>query len=190
MLRGRPPTCRFALLLNRWQDSKDAQFEMHTLLHALSNHLSSQQVTTLIASLQWVHMLLGKSASRVMQLSEQLWPPLFKCLSNQSVEVVRLDIEALARMAPDAAHSVPLCEHLLQLLRHERALLERRGALIVKQLCELLEPRDVYVTLARGLTAEEDLEFASQMVRAVSISYGRLIKQRLLVEESHSFNVH
>ena len=45
-----------------------------------------------------------------------------------ATQVVRLDIEALARMAPDAAHFIPLCEHLLQLLRHERALLERRGA--------------------------------------------------------------
>ena len=44
---------------------------------------------------------------------------------------------------------------MAQLLRYERALLDKRGALIVRQLCEFLEPRDVFVTLARGLTTEE-----------------------------------
>lgn len=39
----------------------------------------------------------------------------------------------------------------------------------VRQLCELLEPRQVFVTLANGLQHEEDLEFASQMVQALNL---------------------
>ena len=54
------------------QQSQDAQFEMHTLLHTLAGHLSSQYVPTLLAALQWVHMLLRKSGPRVMQLSQQV----------------------------------------------------------------------------------------------------------------------
>ena len=72
---------------------------------------------TLLAALQWVHMLLRKSGPRVMQLSQQIWPALFTCLSNASEEVVRLDIEALARMAPTEEHFGPLVEHLLQIFR-------------------------------------------------------------------------
>ena len=61
------------------KQSADALFEMHTLMHALSMHLCSGHVQTLLASLGWVHMLLQKSAHRVMQLSQQIWPALFKC---------------------------------------------------------------------------------------------------------------
>jgi|EP00908_Phaeocystis_cordata_P025753 vacuole morphology and inheritance protein 14 len=114
-------------------------------------------------------MLLQKSGPRVMQLSQQIWPALFKCLSNTSEEVVRLDIEALARMAPTEEHFGPLVEHLLHLFRRERVLLEKRGALIVRQLCEHLAPRKVFVTLAGGLRSEEDLEFASQMVQQLNL---------------------
>ena len=123
------------------QESADSSYEVHTLLHALGGHLGSQYVPTLLASLQWVHMLLKKSAPRVMQLSQQIWPALFACLSNPSEEVVRLDIEALARMAPNEQQFVPFIDHLLHLFRRERGLLEKRGALVVRQLCELLHPR-------------------------------------------------
>jgi len=114
--------------------------------------------------------LLRKSAPRVMQLSSQIWPSLFKCLSNPSEEVVRLDIEALAYMASSTQqHFGPFIEHLLKLFREERPLLEARGTLIVRQLCELLDPRTVFVTLAAGLQHEEDLEFASQMVQTLNL---------------------
>ena len=48
-------------------------------------------------------------------------------------------------------------------------LLEARGTLIVRQLCELLEPRQVFVTLAAALQHEEDLDFASQMVQTLNL---------------------
>ena len=158
-----------AALRQLLQESADSSYEVHTLLHALGGHLGSQYVPTLLASLQWVHMLLKKSAPRVMQLSQQIWPALFACLSNPSEEVVRLDIEALARMAPNEQQFVPFIDHLLHLFRRERGLLEKRGALVVRQLCELLHPRRVFVTLSRALQSEGDLEFASQMVQTLNL---------------------
>ena len=92
----------YACLLWLWQ------FEMHTVVHSLSTHLSSQHVGTLVAAVGWIHMLLRKSAARVMQLSIQVWPALFDCLSNPSEEVVRLDIEALAIMA-SSTQQVHVC---------------------------------------------------------------------------------
>ena len=79
-------------------------------------------------------MLLRKSGPRVMQLSQQIWPALFTCLSNASEEVVRLDIEALARMAPTEEHFGPLVEHLLQIFRKERALLENPSLTLTEPL--------------------------------------------------------
>ena len=49
------------------------------------------------------------------------------------------------RMAPTEEHFGPLVEHLLHLFRRERVLLEKRGALIVRQLCEHLAPRKVWL---------------------------------------------
>ena len=156
-------------LLQLLQQSQDAAFEMHTVLHALASHLGSQFTPTLLAALNWVHMLLRKSAARVMGLSQQLWPALFNVLTNASEEVVRLSIEALAIMAPHDNHFEPFCAHLLDLLRRERPLLDRRGAMIVRQLCELLEPHRVFTTLALGLTREEDQDFAAHMVGALNL---------------------
>ena len=51
-----------AALRQLLQESADSSYEVHTLLHALGGHLGSQYVPTLLASLQWVHMLLKKSA--------------------------------------------------------------------------------------------------------------------------------
>ena len=45
----------------------------------------------------------------------------------------------------------PFIEHLLRLFRDECPLLEARGTLILRQLCELLEPHQVFITLAAGL---------------------------------------
>mmetsp|Transcript_5147 Transcript_5147/g.15711 ORF Transcript_5147/g.15711 Transcript_5147/m.15711 type:complete len:564 (+) Transcript_5147:650-2341(+) len=158
-----------ATLRDLIHQSHEAHVEIPAVLLALTSHFSSQYVPTLLATLQWTHMLLRKAPAAVMELAPKLWPPLFRCLCNPSEEVVRLDLEALARMVPDASRLRPFCAHLLTLLRDERSILERRGALIVRQLCELLEPSNLFVTLAQGLTAEEDLDFASQMIESLNI---------------------
>ena len=55
---------------------------------------------------------------------------------------MRLDIEALAYMASSTqVHFGPFIDHLLSLFREERPLLEARGTLIVRQLCDLLDAR-------------------------------------------------
>ena len=41
-----------ATLRSLLQQAKDGQYEMHTLLHAISGHMSSQYVSTLLAALQ------------------------------------------------------------------------------------------------------------------------------------------
>lgn len=170
------------------QSASDAHYEMHTVIGALSAHLASQHVGTLVATLGWVHMLLRKSASRVMQLSSQIWPALLKCLSNASEEVCRLDIEAIAYMASSTQqHFAPFIDHLLKLFREDRGLLEARGTVIVRQLCDLLEPRMVFVSLASALHQEDDLEFASQMVHVLSLillTAGEAWELRMLLKQA------
>lgn len=45
-----------------------------------------------------------------------------------------------------------------------RRLLETRGGLIIRKLCVLLQPKNIYVALASVLQANDDLEFIGVMV--------------------------
>ncbi|XP_065827401.1 protein VAC14 homolog [Oscarella lobularis] len=54
--------------------------------------------------------------------------------------------------------------NLVSLFSTDRALLEERGTFIVRYLCTLLDPRDIYSAFAEILLQEEDLKFASNMV--------------------------
>ncbi|CAF3511856.1 unnamed protein product [Rotaria sordida] len=57
---------------------------------------------------------------------------------------------------------------LMDLFRTDRSLLEARGSFIIRQLCMLLSPEDIYKTLSETLANEPDTNFASIMVKILS----------------------
>ncbi|UJR25442.1 hypothetical protein I4U23_006789 [Adineta vaga] len=57
---------------------------------------------------------------------------------------------------------------LMDLFRTDRPLLEARGSFIIRQLCMLLSPEDIYKTLSETLANEPDSNFASIMVKILS----------------------
>ncbi|CAF2317046.1 unnamed protein product [Rotaria sp. Silwood2] len=57
---------------------------------------------------------------------------------------------------------------LMDLFRTDRPLLEARGSFIIRQLCMLLSPEDIYKTLSETLANEPDTNFASIMVKILS----------------------
>ena len=65
-----------------------------------------------------------------------------------------------------APHSASLCKRcrLLELFCEDAKLLERRGSLIVCQLCAMLDPQRIFLAIADILLTYEDLSFAQQMV--------------------------
>ena len=58
---------------------------------------------------------------------------------------------------------------LIQLFLEDRLLLETRGALIVRKLCALLDPKSIYMHMAAILNDKTDLEFASIMVQTLNL---------------------
>eukprot|EP00933_Yihiella_yeosuensis_P023856 TRINITY_DN18539_c0_g1_i1.p1 TRINITY_DN18539_c0_g1~~TRINITY_DN18539_c0_g1_i1.p1 ORF type:complete len:854 (+),score=155.56 TRINITY_DN18539_c0_g1_i1:94-2562(+) len=57
---------------------------------------------------------------------------------------------------------------LLTLFSSNRERLETRGRLMIRQLCGHLDPRRLYVTVARAIQKEEDKLFAKQLVQTFS----------------------
>ncbi|CAH3026669.1 unnamed protein product [Porites evermanni] len=59
--------------------------------------------------------------------------------------------------------------NVMQLFRTDRKLLEERGSFILRQLCLLLNAEDIYRALSEIIVQEEDLLFASLMVRYLNM---------------------
>merc|ERR1712039_189816 len=57
---------------------------------------------------------------------------------------------------------------LVGLFARNQGMLETRGRLMIRQLCGHLNPRRLYVTVARVIKQENDIQFAQQLVQTFS----------------------
>ncbi|PPS15550.1 hypothetical protein GOBAR_AA05036 [Gossypium barbadense] len=90
-------------------------------------------------------------------------------LSDSSDEVVLLVLDIHACIAQDPLHFRQLVVFLVHNFRIDHSLLERRGALIIRRLCVLLDAERVYRELSTILEGEADLDFACVMVQALNL---------------------
>ncbi|KAI7821599.1 vacuolar protein 14 C-terminal Fig4p binding-domain-containing protein, partial [Kickxella alabastrina] len=124
---------------------------------------------TKVAGMQWLLLLHRKAPWRILTPEDMSFPVLLKMLSDSSEQVVKLDLE-LTTYNVDP-HSMPYLSRflgsLLQMFATDRVLLETRAALMVRQLCVVLDPQLVFCLFAR-LLSHIDLEFISVMVQHLS----------------------
>ncbi|KAJ2403183.1 hypothetical protein GGI23_000158 [Coemansia sp. RSA 2559] len=132
---------------------------------------------TKVAGMQWLLLLHGKAPWRILTPEDMSFPVLLKMLSDSSEQVVRLDLELFAQISlsnydEDKQHVYlrRFLGSLLQMFATDRVLLETRVALMVRQLCAVLDPQLVFCIIAEQLCEEEraDLEFVSVMVQHMS----------------------
>ncbi|KAJ1662969.1 hypothetical protein EV178_005423 [Coemansia sp. RSA 1646] len=152
---------------------------------------------TKIAGMQWLLLLHGKAPWRILTPEDMSFPVLLKMLSDSSEQVVRLDLELFAQISLSSyggeeekeeeeeeekeeeraedekrqhAYLRRFLSSLLQMFATDRVLLETRAALMVRQLCAVLDPQLVFCMIAEQLCEEEraDLEFISVMVQHLS----------------------
>ncbi|KAJ2329679.1 hypothetical protein GGH92_009666, partial [Coemansia sp. RSA 2673] len=121
---------------------------------------------TKVAGMRWLLLLHRKAPWRVLTPDDMSFPVLLKILSDGSEHVVRLDLELFAQIAiyaqQDTAgdgvdpRATPYLSRflgsLLQMFATDRVLLETRAALMVRQLCVVLDPQLVFCLFARLLT--------------------------------------
>lgn len=162
-------------------------FDVEAILAVAKRHLSSEWEATRIEALHWISALLEKHRDEVLSVLSDIFDTLLKALSDPSDEVVLLVIEVLACVAKGPMHFHQLVVYLVENFRNDISLLEKRGTLIIRQLCVLLGAERVYRELSTILERETDLDFASIMVQALNLillTSSELSELRVLLKQS------
>ncbi|KAL1556525.1 PtdIns(3,5)P(2) sythesis regulation factor [Salvia divinorum] len=144
-------------------------FDVGAILSVARRHLSSEWEATRIEALHWISTLLNSHREGVLSFLSDVFETLLRALSDPSDEVVLLVLEVHARIAEDEKHFHQLIVYLVQNFRDDNSLLEKRGALIIRRLCVLLDAERVYRKLSTILQGEPELDFASIMVQALNL---------------------
>ncbi|RZB95271.1 Protein VAC14-like isoform B [Glycine soja] len=144
-------------------------FDVGAILSIARRQLSSELEATRIEALHWISTLLNKYRTEVLEFLNDIFDTLLKALSDPSDEVVLLVLDVHACIAKDPQHFRQLVVFLVHNFRVDNSLLEKRGALIIRRLCVLLNAERVYRELSTILEAESDLDFASIMVQALNL---------------------
>ncbi|XP_038702161.1 protein VAC14 homolog isoform X2 [Tripterygium wilfordii] len=140
-------------------------FDVGAILAIAKRQLSSEWEATRIEALRWISTLLNRHRSEVLCFLNDLFDTLLKALSDPSDEVVLLVLEIHACIAKDPKLFRQLVVFLVHNFRVDNSLLQKRGALIIRRLCVLLDAEKVYRELSTILEGESDLDFASIMVQ-------------------------
>ncbi|KAL2611614.1 hypothetical protein R1flu_023306 [Riccia fluitans] len=144
-------------------------FDIEAVLKVAKRELKSDWEATRLEALRWISFLLQTYRTEVLSFLDDLFEALLKSLSDTSDEVVLLVLEIQACIAGDGLHFRPLMVFLAQRFQEDNALLEKRGIMVVRRLCTLLNAEKVYRDLATILEGEADLEFATIMVQALNL---------------------
>jgi vacuole morphology and inheritance protein 14 len=100
---------------------------------------------------------------------DELFPALLKTLSDPAEDVVRLDLQVLAKLSANDVYFDKLMNSLINSFRKDRKLLEHRGNLIVRQLSLSIKAEKIYRALSVILETEEDFEFASTLIQTLNL---------------------
>jgi len=156
-------------LINLIQTTTE-NIQLKPLLNILISELTSEHTTTRITSLLWIKMLHEKNSTEMNKLiSVDLLPLLLKTISDDSDEVVLINLQVLASISDDKVQFNRILNSLVMLFLEDRVLLEVRGALVIRKLCVLLDCKSIYLSLAKILGGFPNLEFVSYMVQTLNL---------------------
>ncbi len=162
------------------------------VLETLTQQLNHPNEATRQAALRWFTMLRAKVPYKIYDHLAAFAPALLQAMADPEDRVVLLALEMLAELSscpanggaaaaatPESAAPEPAPEaaaffsrlvvDLVALFRADRALLDTRGTLIVRQLCVLMRPEQIFSALAAELLHEADLEFARLLVQTLHL---------------------
>lgn len=124
---------------------------------ALTLHFLNEHEATRVASLAWLIMLHQRAPNKVFATNDATFPALLKTLSDPAEAVVTKDLQLLSQISRNSedGYFTSFMVNLLQLFCTDRRLLETRGNLIIRQLCQNLSAERIYRTLADCLEKDE-----------------------------------
>ncbi|GJP85148.1 hypothetical protein CLOP_g15242 [Closterium sp. NIES-67] len=142
-------------------------FDVPAVVEIARRELRSSWEATRLEALAWIATLLHRFPHQLLDLmddpSTALLESLLAALADESDQVV---LEALSVQATVASHPNHFHRLLLLLLlrfNSDRALLDRRGSIIIRHLCAMLDADKVLRELAFILQNESDCDFAATM---------------------------
>ena len=96
-------------------------------------------------------MFLENDSEQMLQSIEVLLPLFYGLLRDEHEEVVLKDLEVLALVAQDEEQFKSILATLMVHFRDNRTLLEKRGGLIIRNLCLRLSCDSIFSALARDV---------------------------------------
>ncbi|XP_067131092.1 protein VAC14 homolog isoform X2 [Centruroides vittatus] len=178
------------------KECEDIQLDLSPVVEVLTRTLDHESVHTRMAVLRWIYHLHIKIPNKIFCHVDVIFPKLLQTLSDQSNEVILLDLEVLAEISSSSAGlkedrlrsvTVPspikdivkqtpnmnnyftkFMVSLLDIFSTDNTLLEDRGSFIIRQLCLLLNAEDIYRTLSEILQCHSNLRFACHMVQTLN----------------------
>ncbi|XP_008813536.1 protein VAC14 homolog [Phoenix dactylifera] len=144
-------------------------FDIGSILSIVKRQLASEWEATRVEALHWIATLLAQHRAEVISYLNDIVDSLLRAFSDPSDEVVLLVLEVHASIARDITHFRQLVGLLVHNFRSNHLLLEKRGALIIRRLCVLLDAECVYREFSAILEGEDDLDFAAIMVQALNV---------------------
>ncbi|CAM8876477.1 unnamed protein product [Rhodiola kirilowii] len=167
--------------------STDEGFKVGAILAIAKRQLFSEFEGTRVEALRWISALLDRYREQVLSVMDDIFDTLLQSLWDPSDEVVLLVLGVHACIAEDSENFHNLVEALVHNFRVDNSLLEKRGALIIRRLCVLLDAERVYREFSTILRGEADLDFTLVMVQALNLillTSSELYALRNLLKES------
>lgn len=165
-------------LVSSLSSSENANLDLNSVMEVLRQYLAHSSVNTKLAALQWIHHLFTEIHDEMADHSVTLFPVLLGVLSDSSDEVVLQGLEVLAEIVRASDRDAEtknmqyrkLLLSLLNLFSEEKTFLDNKGALIIRQLCVLLNPELIFRTFSEIIMDEmTNIKFASKMVRTLNL---------------------
>ncbi|XP_014216147.1 protein VAC14 homolog isoform X2 [Copidosoma floridanum] len=168
----------FKLIISKKEEtSMSDSLDLSSIIEVLTKHLTMQQVPvqTKVAVLKWIYHLLTNLPDKMHLHIEELFPVLMRVLSDNSEEVVQQTLVVMAELISSKhtntaqnKYFTKFMVNLLRLFASDRHLLEERGAFIIRELCVLLNPEQIFKVLADILKEEQNYRFAGIMVQTLN----------------------
>eukprot|EP00727_Mastigamoeba_balamuthi_P000772 m51a1_g10692 hypothetical protein (733) ;mRNA; r:134042-137262 len=160
--------CANAKLLALVQNTKQ-QAPITGYVEAAMQMFKTTQIAPRLAALSWLLMLHLKNPEDLYPFLDGLFPVLLRTLSDPSEEVMKLDLELMAKLAASDHYFAKLMENLARLFSTDRQVLRDRAAKITRLLCRFIDAERIYTSLASVLETEEDTEFAGELVQTLNL---------------------
>jgi vacuole morphology and inheritance protein 14 len=159
------------------------------VVESLMKHLAvpndTLNVLTAIEGLKWLNHLIDKQPEATLKHIEVFFPVLIQFLSSLSKDMLELDLKLLANISSSVyltddvdklatsnnkynKYFYKFMQQLVDLFHRDTQIRYEKGSIIIKQLCILLQPDDIYIIFAEILLNEADLEFTQEMVNILN----------------------